>query len=266
MQKSGLDSEGFIISEVSTDSILPEYKSVIDDSIMQVKNALPGLIHSVYVYGSVARGNAIKGKSDLELLVIFMRQLSDEERNTLNHTLEQLSTAYRALVREVGVADCTIEEMLDPAHKYGWGAYLKILCVCVDGEDITQQFGRFKVTPDIAMGFNGDVGKSIEMAIQKLQHTESGEYIGKIASTLARKLIRSSYGMAMTRAQVWTTQLNEQAQVFVQYFPEKQGFVAMLQSWITNPPHDKEVVVKVLESDGKWLMENFEKESLKLTI
>src|ERR1044072_7031232 len=160
MTKSGLDSNGFILSEVSQDNVLREYQDVIDASVTALKAALPDVTHSVYVYGSVARGNAVRGKSDLDLLVIFKRKLTQQEQDKLNNLQKELSGQHKALVREVGIADatCTYDEMLDPENKYGWGAYLKILCVCVDGEDLTKRFEKFKGSPDIAIGFNGDVG------------------------------------------------------------------------------------------------------------
>ncbi len=264
---SGLDDKGFIISEVSVDNILPEYKQVIDECTAQIKKRLPRLVHSVYVYGSVARGNPVRGKSDLDLLIIFNHRLSDEERKTLNDVLDELSKVYLSLVREVGLADCTVEDMLDPENKYGWGAYLKVLCVCVDGEDLTKQFESFKLVSDIALGFNGDVGRYIETAMQKIMDNAiSQAEAGKIASVLARKLIRACYSMVMTRAQIWTTKLDEQAEVFVQYFPEKKSFISTLQYWIDYPPEDKEAVIEVLNSDGKWLTENFASEAQKLSI
>lgn len=264
---SGLDDEGFIISEVSISNILPEYRNVLDDCTAQIKKCLPGLVHSVYVYGSVACGNPVRGKSDLDLLVIFSQHLSGGERKALDTTLDELSKTYESLVREVGLADCTAEEMLDPMNKYGWGAYLKILYVCVDGEDLTKKFERFKLVPDIALGFNGDVGRYIEVAMQKIKNSSATqEEVGKTASILARKLVRSCYSMAMTRAQIWTTKLDEQATIFVQYFPEKKDFISTLQDWISNPPDDKAAIIEVLNSDGKWLTENFAVEAQKLSV
>ena len=135
MQQSGLDENGFIISEVSYENILPEYKGLIAACIAALKSALPNLIHSFYVYGSVARGDAVREKSDMDLLVISTQKLTETERSTLNTMLADLSALHGSLVREVGVADCTYDEVLDTKNTYGWGAYLQILCVCVNGED-----------------------------------------------------------------------------------------------------------------------------------
>ncbi len=92
MQQSGLDENGFIISEVSYENILPEYKELIGASIAALKSALPNLIHSIYVYGSVARGDAVREKSDMDLLVISSQKLTETERSTLNKMLADRSS------------------------------------------------------------------------------------------------------------------------------------------------------------------------------
>lgn len=263
--KSGLDPDGFILLEVSQDNILSEYRSVIDASVAALKATLPGAVHSVYVYGSVARGNAVSGKSDLDLLVVFKRKLTQEEQDTLKALQESLSSEHKALVREVGIADatCTYDEMVDPANKYGWGAYLKILCVCVDGEDLTKRFERFKISPDIAVGFNGDASKAMQNAMQKITNAKTDEEAAKAVAIVARKLIRTCYMMVMTRAQIWTTKLSEQAELFLRYFPEKQGLIHTLQSWIDSPPTNRADILKVLQNDCRWVVDSFEIEAKK---
>jgi phage gp29-like protein len=128
--------------------------------------------------------------------------------------------------------------VLDTKNTYGWGAYLKILCVCVDGEDLTKRFGNFTLSSEIASGFNGDIDTALQSALRKIRDAETDEEAGKIAATFARKLIRTCYSLVMTRAQVWTTKLSEQADVFIQYFPEKRAFVRTLQDWVVQPPHN----------------------------
>lgn len=265
MNKSGLDSNSFILSEVSKDKILSEYRIVIAESIAALEATLPTVVHSVYIYGSVVRGNAVKGKSDLDVLIVFKRKLTEREHGALDALQEDLSSQYKNLVREVGIADaaCTYDEVMDPANRYGWGAYLKILCVCVYGEDLTKHFGKFKVSPDIAIGFNGDVSEAVQIAVQKIADATTDEEAAKAAAMIARKLIRTCYMMVMTRAQIWTTRLNEQAELFLRYFPEKQQFIDTLQGWTDSPPANQENVLKLLNNDCFWVIDNFEAEARK---
>lgn len=265
MNKFGLDSNGFIISEVSQDRILPHYRSVIAKSVAALVALLPDVVHSVYVYGSVARGNAIQKKSDLDLLIVFKRKLSEWERSTLIGLQEDLSRQHKELLREIGIADstCTYDEMIDPANKYGWGAYLKILCICVYGDDLKKRFNEFKISPDIAIVFNGDAGNALQNAIQQTIEAKTDEEASKAATRVARKLVRTCYTMVMTRAQVWTTALSEQAELFSHYFPEKREFIRTLQSWIDNPSASREDIFSILQGDCRWVVDNIETEARK---
>ena len=127
--------------------------------------------------------------------------------------------------------------------------------------DLTKRFGNFKLSSEIAIGFNGDIDTALQSALRKIKDAETDEEAGKIAATFARKLIRTCYSMVMTRAQVWTTKLSEQADVFIQYFPEKRVFVRTLQDWVVQPPHNRNDVVAILEGEGSWVVGKFETEA-----
>lgn len=260
---SGLDQDGFIQAEASKDKILPEYQRAIDESITELKKTLPNIIHSVYVYGSVAREDAIRGKSDIDLLVVFHRPLSHLEREALSELQKRLSAQYKYLARGVGIADanCTYEDIIAVENEYGWGAFLKIFCCCVDGADLTKRFGNFKISPELASGINGDVASAVDAAIKNLSNAKSGGEVANTAMKIACKLIRTCYMMVMTRAGIWTTDLNEQAQIFAHYFPDKASMAAALKNWIEKPPNNKSVVLKILHEDTKWIIENFETEA-----
>ncbi|MFD1203681.1 hypothetical protein ACFQ38_00825 [Sporosarcina contaminans] len=58
----GLDGDGYIISDVHIDKIHSIFLPLIHDSIKEIGLLFPNQLHSVYVYGSVARGEAIINK------------------------------------------------------------------------------------------------------------------------------------------------------------------------------------------------------------
>ena len=62
---------------------LPKYKEIqlgysgmVEEVITKLISNFPDLVHSLYVYGSVATGRAGLGKSDLDLTVIFNNEPS----------------------------------------------------------------------------------------------------------------------------------------------------------------------------------------------
>src|SRR5699024_4948168 len=114
------------------------YFPCIQETVKELVRLFPDLLHSVYVYGSVARGEAIVGKSDLDLLVMFNDTLGAEELAELKTVTNDLSRTYHSLVRDVGIAVADVEYVIDPANYYEQ-AFIKELCVCVHGEDRSEE-------------------------------------------------------------------------------------------------------------------------------
>lgn len=251
----GLDSNGYIISDVSKDKINDIYIHCMQESIEGLKHLFPDLLHSVYVYGSVARGEAIIKKSDLDLIAMFYTKLSSVLLAELKKLAKELSEKYHYLVRDVGIAIAYYDYAIDPANYYE-NAFLKELCVCVYGEDIGKQFGPYKLTSEIPIRFNGDIYDVLNRTLKRLEAATEGDF--KIfTQNFARKLIRTYYSMVMVRSQIWTTRLNEQSEVFIRYFPEKESIIRTLLQWIEEPPTDRQTVYQFFKNEGEWASTNF---------
>ena len=255
----GLDENGFIVRDVVVEKIAPLYQECIKETIETLHMQFPKLLHSIYVYGSVARGNAKIGKSDLDILAIFNRDLDSCQHLAVKKLGDALSQKYLSLVRDIGIAKTTLNYCLDPENYYEQ-AFLRELCVCVDGEDLSDQFGPYKLTKDIAISFNGDIAEVSERYLQKIKVATETEFHPTIQG-FARKLIRTFYSMVMARSQIWSTKLEEQAEIFLQYFPDKEEVVKTLQAWIEKAPADRTEALGFIEKESKWAVNHFMKEA-----
>ena len=255
----GLDQDGNIVSEVGIDKIDIAYLPCIQECVEKLVKSFSHHLHSVYVYGSVARGEAIKGKSDLDLIVMFNGGLTSEKSTELKTLSDTLFQKYRSLVRDVGIAVADLDYTVDPANYYE-GAFLREISVCVYGEDLRVKFGPYKLSPEISISFNGDIGDVVSRTIRRL-HSASGDEFKKVSQGFARKLIRTYYSMVMVRSEIWTTRLHEQAEVVMQYFPQKERVIRSLQAWLEEAPTNHEQVLNLIECEGKWVTENFEREA-----
>lgn len=256
----GLDSKGFIVSDVSIDKIDDIYKPCIQESIEGLKKRFHQQLHSVYLYGSIARGEAVSKVSDVDLIAMFSTKLSSDQLAELKKLSKKLSKKYRSLVRDVGIATAYYKYTIDPLNYYE-NAFLKELCVCIHGEDMGERFGPYKLTPEIAIRFNGDIHDVLHRTLKRLETASEGEF-KILTQNFARKLIRTYYSMVMVRSQIWTTRLHEQAKVFIHYFPEKETMIHALLNWIYEPKADRETVCELLRNESEWASLNFSKEVL----
>lgn len=251
----GLDSNGFIVSDVSINKINPSYLPCIHEAVDCLRKQFQSQLQSVYVYGSVARGEAVIAKSDLDLIAMFNSKLSSVQLTKIKELAGKLSQAYRTLVRDVGIAVADYDYTIDPANYYE-NAFLKELSVCVYGEDLRNRFGPYQLTSEIAIRFNGDIGEVLTRTLTRLK-TDSNENFKETTKGFARKLIRTYYSMVMVRSKIWTTRLHEQAEVAIYYYPHKEPVIRTLLNWIEEQPADRETVRELFRSEGTWASANF---------
>ncbi|PYZ93926.1 hypothetical protein CR194_09180 [Salipaludibacillus keqinensis] len=255
----GLDRNGFIVSDVSKDKINNVYLPCIQDSVESLRNLFHSQLHSVYVYGSVARGEAVAMKSDLDLITMFNGKLNSINLAELQKLAGELSKKYRCLVRDVGIAVAYYDYTVDPSNYYE-SAFLKELCVCVYGEDLGSRFGPYKLTSEIAIRFNGDICEVLTRTLNRLEKASNKEF-KTISQNFARKLIRTYYSMVMARSQIWSTRLQEQSEVIIHHFPDKEFIIQTLLNWVDDPPMNRETVNEFFKKEGKWACANFTEEA-----
>ena len=65
------DDEGYLISDSSAAKIVPPWSEAVDYARQLEVRRLGGRLHSLYLRGSVARGRAIAGRSDLDLFAVL---------------------------------------------------------------------------------------------------------------------------------------------------------------------------------------------------
>ena len=196
MKKFGVDKNGFIITKVSTKNISPFYKPVVAYVLDTIVSKYAQYLESIYLYGSVATGKAIKGKSDLDILLVFKMNPSVKLAKNVKTLEKKLSKKYINILRGVGLAITSIQEVKSPKEKYGLICYIKHLCVCIYGNDITRYIPKFKPTNAVAKGFNGDIAEKLELSRRKfLKHLTPSE-IKKLSQETSKRIIRTGFSYA----------------------------------------------------------------------
>lgn len=143
-----------LISQPRRAEIQPEFSYIIECVVTNLTRCFPKLIHSLYVYGSVAEGRAEVGKSDLDMIVIFKYepdQTIKEQFATVQSVLEKNNPVISKIDFDCGL----LEQVLDPDNVLSWGYWIKHHCHCVYGEDLSHHFQAFKPSKAIAVAVNG---------------------------------------------------------------------------------------------------------------
>src|SRR5215472_19329627 len=93
MRPKGLDEDGFIAREGDLARVPAAFAPVVAAARAGITAAFgPGRLHSAYLYGSIPRGTAVPGVSDLDALLALRHEPTSADRDTAA-TLESMLDA-----------------------------------------------------------------------------------------------------------------------------------------------------------------------------
>ncbi|WP_294901838.1 nucleotidyltransferase domain-containing protein [Tatumella sp. UBA2305] len=213
-----VDLNGFI-SIPPPGRIQPVFTTTVADVVSRLKSQFPTLIHSLYVYGSVAQGKALPGRSDLDLTVIFTTQpdaAALQQLEALQVILESTHPEVSKIDFDCGV----LVEVLKFENRLSWGYWLKHHCVCVYGDDLSLHFGLFRPSPAIALAVNGDFMAVIHRLASQIRETDDPARQRQWLRAAARKAIRATSILRGPEDTDWPDTLQQHAEKFMTRYPQ----------------------------------------------
>ncbi|MFJ5377422.1 nucleotidyltransferase domain-containing protein [Pectobacterium sp. CHL-2024] len=240
----------------SSAEIQPEFWRVIECVVSKLTFSFPELIHSLYVYGSVAEGRAETGKSDLDMTIIFRQKLAQT-------TAEQLYKIHAELERNNSTIskidfDCgCLEEVISQDNILSWGYWLKHHCRCVYGEDLSQHFQPFKPSKAIAVAVNGDFQQVLSRLIKQMKMSSDEIKKQQLLCSAARKLIRSTNILRNEQDYEWPGSLNEHRNWFIARYPSLEKDIDDLIAIGTGGKGNLDDYEKQLITFASWLNAEF---------
>ncbi|WP_214761416.1 nucleotidyltransferase domain-containing protein [Exiguobacterium sp. s129] len=227
----GADEAGYVINQTSIHHVQPEFEVVLFKAIELVKEAFDEQLHSIYLYGSIGRGTAVAGESDLDLTVLVHE---DVDATELMEQTEQLLTEHREVIKidyDIGRLDVA----LDSANCFEWGFWLRHLCTCVYGEDVSTQFPLMKPDARVSEELNQDLVSTIETAKSKLLR---GQMSHLEKRSIVKRVIRGWYLTINVKDESFATTVEACLEILKLYFPEdprvEEGETLLRQDDITN--------------------------------
>lgn len=152
---------------------------------------------SVYLYGSVATGQAQPGRSDLDLLTAGLEK--DDARAVAASLFEGFPGLCRGV--EIAVADAgDLVGVTDEA--YGIQVFLRHYCVRLHGPDLSSHLPAFRADSHAARGLNGDIGQHAQRWQSELREGHAPQVVGR---RLARKTLLAVAGLVSIHDVTWTT-------------------------------------------------------------
>lgn len=216
--KIGTDSEGYIVNNISVKKIPKQYIEPLDFIVKNLKSILGSKLHSIYIYGSVGRGNAIVGKSDIDLSIIVSNLVTNNERELLELGKEELLKKYSYIPKadyDIGVLD----EVLLNENLYFWGFWLKHCCSCIYGEDLAERFPKMKPSKNIAVNMNRKIESELQNYKRRIATEEDCDKLNLLVKSALKRIIRGAYMITIESDMSWSDNLSDNVEIFQHYYP-----------------------------------------------
>ena len=219
----GLTSTGLIRTGVDRAHIPDSYTALLDRVVQRVR--AEGSDISVYVYGSVATGQAQPPTSDVDVLTI------DLPITAASAIGAALSAQFTHVCRGVEVAVGTAADFEgDDDKAYGGRVFLHHYCVHLAGPDHDHAQTGFPGDARAARGFNGDIAQHAQQWRDSVGSTED-DVLGR---RIARKTLLAVAGLVSVHDSIWTTDRQRAASRWSQVEPDLAKDLTRLLEWATD--------------------------------
>jgi hypothetical protein len=251
MDSNRLDPEGYIRPEADLANVQPEYQRVPAAAAGLLADEFGSHLHSVYLYGSVARGNAVPGRSDVDLVAVLLAAPTDGDRRRADRVERALVERFPVLF-SAGVGLTHLQEVRSPAQRYGLQVFLRELAVCIWGQDLRPGLPRTKPSVALAAGFHDDSHDVLARARETLDTSTDAEAIRSVCRMASRRMVQLAFAVVMAREGSWATLLEEQAAAVGAAFPQWAQSARRAAEQGRRPVADAEVVRELLDTFGRW--------------
>ncbi|MFJ8674886.1 nucleotidyltransferase [Streptomyces sp. NPDC093589] len=254
----GLDRDGFFVREGSLDRVSAVFAPVVDGLRTRLTarfGAQPGRLTSTYLYGSIPRGTAVPGVSDLDALLVLRDAPTAADQADARAVEDGLDAAFPQ-IDGAGILLTGAQELLSEPERYDTAWFVACLCTPLTGPDLTAQLPRYRPTSLLARETNGDLARFLPRLREKAAAARSEAERRRLTRVVARKLVRTGFTLVMPRWGGWTSDLAESAEIFGRYYPERAGQMRAVACAARHPPAaDARAAIldELLHDLGPWL-------------
>ncbi len=220
----GVDADGYLVTGAAAANIQAFYRPALADCVETLLAAFGDRLDGLYLYGSVATGQARPPDSDLDLLALWTSTVDNVE---VAAVATALSTRHSAVVREVGLAQVTRDSLRGDADQ----AFVKHYCVPVAGLDVRPELPRFRPSRALADGFNDD----LPTVVHRLRSTvdAAATPADRLAAVrrAARRLLLAVATIESVSHATWSTDRGTGAVLLARHHPEWTDVASRALIW-----------------------------------
>lgn len=253
----GLDPLGFIEREGSHARVPRVFRPVVAAARDRLLDVFEARLDSAYLYGSIPRGTARVGRSDLDLLVVLSEEPTGADRDTARVLGEAVDKEFPE-IDGVGTLLYSRARVLSEPERYDIGWFVACLCTPLLGEDLAEFLPRYRPDSLLARETNGDLARYLPRWRERIAATDgTEEALRPLVRFVSRNLVRTGFTLVMPRWNGWTSDLREMAEAFAGYYPERAEQLRRAAVLGYEPVGDRAVLLSYVDDLGPWLADEY---------
>ncbi|MFE9998841.1 nucleotidyltransferase domain-containing protein [Streptomyces avermitilis] len=253
----GLDAQGYIEREGSLGRIQETFWPVVAAARDRLTDVFGARMTSAYLYGSIPRGTARVGRSDLDLLLVLRDEPTEADRAEARALGDALDKEFPG-IDGVGTLLVSRTRTLSALETYDLGWFVACLCTPLLGEDLAEFLPRYRPDSHLARETNGDLALHLSRWRERIAGTaDTDEARRPLVRFMSRHLVRTGFTLVMPRWNGWTSDLGEMAEAFAEYYPERAGQLREAALLGYDPTGDPTVLRRYVDDLGPWLAEEY---------
>lgn len=257
-----VDSEGYLVNPSNLAKLPNKWKSALEEMKRSYLEGAPDYIHSIYVRGSVARGEPIEHVSDIDTVAVTMGTTANLDNSWINPKVVQLEDKY-PFSTGFEFVHWNIENLEDKNNPKAVNLRftMKTQFECIFGEDLLPSFPKVKPSAEMAWLQTANFEKSLKSGLKKLEERIDSASIGKASVWLSKRILRAGFFLVMDLEKKLTKDLYPSWESFSKYYPSKSNEMYTVLYLALNPKDNKKVLISFYETFGGWLLSEINSKS-----
>lgn len=247
------DASGRLVNECSVEKISPPWREAVEEVRRLYLERHPGQIHSLYLRGSLPRGLAVTGVSDVDTFAVLKDEAEGYDFSWVRRAGKDLRRKH-PFVSNFEFFFLRRKDLMEASDHFSYRFVLKTLSVCLFGEDLAASIPPFKPGLKLAIALHGNLENEIERALTVFRASPHPRERMETCRWIMKRWLRGGAAMLMDTEKVYTRDLLPCSEIFAKHYPRHEAQIREGLSLAVAPVSDPDRLTAFLTEVRTWFI------------
>lgn len=247
-----MDADGYFPDSIEHHPLTSTWDQPVQELVAEYNERLGSSLHSLYLRGSLIRGTAIEGVSDVDLLLLVDGDAATIDWSWLRPFHVSLTKKY-PFMNGVDLGINNLDRVLNGGNKTR-AFLLKVMSECIQGEDIRGQLPRVKL------------GRDALIARWQFRERTSPDFLAGSKASLedrvsliGKQIVRAGMELVMEEEGYYSRDLYPCYETFARHYPEKATVMARALTQALFSAESEADFAEMRDDISPWLADELDK-------